>query len=708
MTLDIRGNLKNTKLSNNPYVVFEELISNAIDAYLIRTHENTNAQNLNIGIVVKFEKGDLLSERESLAISCEDNGCGLGDEQVSAFVTKDTSYKDDLPIAGIGKCKGTGRIQFFHFFSQISIDSVYQNGEALRRRVLHYREPQKHVSTSDFIDMPVEDRKIGTVFKLESPRESIYVKLGDDEPLSKRFSAATLKMHVMVAFLQRLVGIADKLGDFQIKFTSQHWEQKEQVEILGRSDLPAVTSVRPVQVEQQDPFTAEGLGVTEIFRISHYKLDAKTYDLPRNSIALCAKFSPVKDITQRYLRTKTEQNNAVSGFHHIVLVESPFLDRVVNEHRDDFDGIPSAAPTEDLYRTEKINYETLYKSIDSVIEEMVTPADWSRDATLSEVTALFGITEAMLQDTSTRLVYGESAQAVAERVLKKYQERILDETAEILHLKDEIVKMAPDSEDFRVKINELAWKYTSSLKNFDMANLSQLIVRRAAIVDILALACKKQLSVQLLPQGARRQDEKIIHSIFFPVKRDSVSAADHDIWLLSEEYHYFDYVASELPLSQIKWDDHEKTFEPDIDDEFRKLLEKRAQDNGGKRPDIALFNKEGAVIIIEFKAPGVPMDEHIGDLSEYSHLLAAKSRGKLRKFYGYLIGDTVNPLRLTGWTQFPTGNGLFRTDALQDPRTRQPLGETYYEILHYSDVIDRAKKRIAVYQNKLRLKLTRE
>jgi len=38
-----------------------------------------------------------------------------------------------------------------------------------------------------------------------------------------------------------------------------------------------------------------------------------------------------------------------------------------------------------------------------------------------------------------------------------------------------------------------------------------------------------------------------------------------------------------------------------------------------------------------------------------------------------------------------------------DPATRQPLGETYFEILHFSDVIDRAKKRIGVYQQKLNL-----
>lgn len=100
------------------------------------------------------------------------------------------------------------------------------------------------------------------------------------------------------------------------------------------------------------------------------------------------------------------------------------------------------------------------------------------------------------------------------------------------------------------------------------------------------------------------------------------------------------------------------------------------------------------------------MDEHIGDLSEYAHLLAAKSGGKLKKFYGYLIGDTVNSLRLGGtWIPFPTGSGWFQSSPLTDPGTRQQLGETYFEILHFSDVIDRAKKRIGVYQDKLNFNL---
>ena len=88
-----------------------------------------------------------------------------------------------------------------------------------------------------------------------------------------------------------------------------------------------------------------------------------------------------------------------------------------------------------------------------------------------------------------------------------------------------------------------------------MANLSQLIVRRAAIIQVLDLACKKNLAIQESSSGGRRKDERLIHSIFFPMRQDSNNCVDHDIWLLSEEYHYYDYISSDIPLGNIPWGD---------------------------------------------------------------------------------------------------------------------------------------------------------
>ena len=711
MTLDIRGSLKGTKLSRNPYVVFEELISNAIDSFLIRKNSDVTAKNLQIDIAVDFFAADLIDGLEEMSISCKDNGCGLGNEQLDAFLTKDTSYKDDLPIPGIGKCMGAGRIQFFHHFSVLALDSTYRAGDTFIRRQMSYPEPKKQIDAQDFSANSGSGDNLGTSITLKNLRTPIRDRVLRKTLPSSLYSASVLKQQTLLTFLQRLVGLGDQVGDFEINFVSRQWrggelvKSSEQNESLKRSDLPTVTTEKKISVEECDPITGDGLGTHQHFNLSHYRLDAQQYSLPKNAVAFCAKSSPIKDVTSQYFRTRAEQKNPAAGFFHFVLIESDYLDIHVNEQRDDFEGIPEEIPTGDFFSTEKISFAAIHEAIDPVIVDMVAPSDWNRVAVLQEAVDQFGISEAMLHDTSTRIRYGESAQVVAERVLKKYQEQVINETSAIFKLKEEIKQTEPDTDEFRSKINELAWKYTSSLKSFDMANLSQLIVRRAAIVEVLDLACGKKLAMQAVAEGVRRKDERIIHSVFFPMRKDSTEVIDHDMWLLSEEYNYYDYIASDVPLANIAWNNGDKVFESDIDVEFQKLLSKRVDDNEAKRPDIALFNKEGSAVIVEFKAPGVPADEHIGDLIEYSHLLAAKSGGKLRKFYGYLIGDTVNPLRLNGWTPFSAGKGWFQSNPLVDPFTRQPLGETYFEILHFNDVIERAKKRISIYQNKIKLDL---
>ena len=705
MALDIRGSIKNTRLSSDPYVVFEELISNSIDAFLIRRSKDSSARNLCVQIDVSFERPQLVdSNVEDLAISCSDNGCGLGEEQLKAFLTKDTSYKDDLAIAGIGSCKGAGRIQFFHHFSSIAINSASQDGDDFVARTASWADSKKILDTDDFKTFKSEETAVGTKITLKGLRDSVRSRVFHSEDIPTLFSATVLKKRMLVFFLQRLIGLRNSLGEFEVSFQTSHSGQEE-YDCLKSSDLPVVDFEDVVRVKEQDPSTGQNLNSYQEFKISHYRLDAEKYGLPRNSIAFCAKSSPVVDITNRYLKSKTEQNAPIGGANHIVLIEGVYLDACVNEQRDGFDRIPDDIPVDDLFCLEKISYTSIYEAIDPVVGRLVVPSGWDRDIVLHDIGNEFGISEAMLQDTSTRIVYGDSAKDVAERVLKKYQERVVSETAEIFFIKEEILRSEPDSETFRKKINELSWKYASSIKNFEMASLSQLVVRRAAIVEVLKLACGRGLDIQVQKNGARRKDERIIHSIFFPMRKDSTEVADHDIWLLSEEYYYYDYIASDIPLSSIKWNNGESVFDADVDSEVDRILRKRCDDNSAKRPDIAIFSQEGAAVIIEFKAPGESLDDHVGDLSEYSNLLAAKSGGKIKKFYGYLIGDTVNPLRLNGWTKFPTGNGFFQTSTLYDHAARQQLGETYFEILYYSDVIDRAEKRIRVYKDRLKLDL---
>ena len=434
MTLDVRGSLKNTKISSNLYTVFEELLSNAIDSFLIRRHKEPKIKNLRVKFKITFAKTDLW-DGEDLNVVCIDNGCGINDEELKSFLTKDTSYKDDLPIPGIGKCKGAGRIQFFHHFKNVKIESNYREGGNIFKRIADYAEPQKEIDFKDFKRSIGLEADIGTKISLVELKEAARERFPQGRSLSEIFSASEIKRQMFVAFLQRLVSLKEQLGDLEICFETIHWKNNNALESIKLSDLPKVSKFCTVRIKECDPRTGDELGTFQDLNISHYKLDEHLYDLPKNAIAFCAKSSPVKEITSRYLRTKNEQNAPVEGNYHIVLIEGAFLDQHVNEQRDNFDNIPEELPTDDLFVDAKVGYDQIYEAIDPIIYDLVTPSGWKKEDVIADMAQKFGVGEIMISDTDTRIRYGDDAETVVERVLKKYQEKIIKETSELYRLK---------------------------------------------------------------------------------------------------------------------------------------------------------------------------------------------------------------------------------------------------------------------------------
>src|SRR5690606_38397901 len=131
--------------------------------------------------------------------------------QTEAFLTKDTSYKDDLSIAGIGKCKGAGRIQFFHHFERVGIRSTYRsNGEVLTR-TLPLVVARKKIELTDFTTSAGNAQDIGTTITLDGLKPGARERLYRAEALGEVFAAANMRRYMLIAFLQRLVSLKSEL-----------------------------------------------------------------------------------------------------------------------------------------------------------------------------------------------------------------------------------------------------------------------------------------------------------------------------------------------------------------------------------------------------------------------------------------------------------------------------------------------------------------
>ncbi|MDT7849761.1 hypothetical protein Q9292_09075 [Methylophilus sp. VKM B-3414] len=684
MTLDIRGGIKNTKISQNSFTVFEELLSNSIDSYLIRKNSDEYCPKLDIHIKIEYLDGLLRDGSQSVRLTCTDNGAGFGDGPVKAFVTKDSTYKDSLSITGIGKCKGTGRIQFFHYFNHLKIDSTFIVNGSIKHRSLIISENTKEVSEQDFKIADSASSELQTVVSLAELKPKLKLD----------FSSQDIRDYLFLTFLQRFIFLKKVIGDFKIDITEVRTQGEEQVEntlSIDSKDLPEPTDEQQIVV-----LTSNETRI--LLKVTRYSIPANELSKGQHEVALCANYTIVMSIIKDFIK-KADRTSPLYGNFELLFVESEVLETTVNVQRDGFDLPLNKSPVESF--NDDISLEEIIEALKDYVYSILTPKDFDKEELITATQEKFGITRGMLNTMNIKVHYGDTEGNIAKRVLRRFQEEIVNETSNLVDLKQEVLKLDPRSQDFRDKVQELSWEYTSSIKKMDMANLSQLVVRRATILEILKLAVKSSLNCQN-ESGVRNENERVIHNIFFPMGKDSNEFQDHDIWILNEEYHYFSHIASDKSLASITLPNSEKLFDSDIDASLEKLFAQNNEEHKLKRPDIAIFNEEGAAIIIEFKAPGVPIQEHLNDLTQYARLLAAKSKGKLRKFYGYIIGDTIDPSRIPGnYTPFPSGLGYFTSSPLTDPVSRIPYGELYSEVLLYSQFIDKAENRLKVYKEKL-------
>lgn len=697
MTLDIRGGLKNTTISSNKYVVFEELLTNSIDSYLIRKNEAGVNGSLDIAFDIEFFPTGLLGEVD-VRVTCTDNGAGFGDEQIKAFVTKDTTYKDYLKIPGVGRCKGAGRIQFFHYFKEFSISSVSCFNQEFKKVKLDVGEFNRDISEDDFKVVDDIDLNVKTTVALEGLKENVFDKIFSENELQEVYSAKLVKNHILVSSLQRLIYFVEKVGDFKITIRERRGDETK-IEELVSSDLPTPSSTTSIEITCQH--SEDSKPKNQHMQVIRYSLPAIDYSELQHEVALCANSASVISIIHRFLRTKSERNKPINNSYELILVESEVFENSVNEQRDGFNIPQVCSVNEELDNSTSL--QDILDSLEDYVYTILTPSDFDREELIKSTESMFGISNAMLNDTKVKVRYTDTESNIATRVLKKYQEEIVKETTEIFNMKQELLGLDPRSDIFREQISELSWKFTGTMKSIDMANLSQLVVRRSAMLEVLQKAVDSLLDCQV-NSGRAKQNEKIIHNIFFPMGKDTNDTLNHDIWILNEEYHYFSHIASDKALSSIPWDDNSKLFSKDIDESLEALFAKNNVEHSRKRPDIAIFNEEGSAIIIELKAPGVELQDHINDLIQYARLLCAKSNGRIKKIYGYLIGNCLDESRMPPeFERFPSERGYFNTAPIRDPRTGMPYGELYSEVLFYDHFTERARNRLKIYKEKLKL-----
>ncbi|MDR0968396.1 MAG: hypothetical protein LBL99_02030, partial [Holosporaceae bacterium] len=305
-----------------------------------------------------------------------------------------------------------------------------------------------------------------------------------------------------------------------------------------------------------------------------------------------------------------------------------------------------------------------------------------------ELAKMYGIDQKYVDEIEINIA--DKEKEIVEKLYSKQAETLSKKAIKIRKLEGKLDSINPTDTDYEEKLNKLTEERLQLTEEQDREELSKYVIRRDFVVKLL----QKILS-------ERQIKEEVIQNLFF--KRKS-TAKTSDLWIFDEEFVHFEgYADNDLSRLEV---DGEKLLRDSVDIET--VLKSVGIEMGNAlkwRPDIFLYPEEGKCILFEFKAPEVEVSKHCDQIQKYAKIIANYSKKEFRQFYGFLIGQQINPLAIPDrYKKAPCGSyWYYPSEPINNIATGVPIADIYQEIIPLSEIAKRAEIRNRSFAEKLGL-----
>jgi hypothetical protein len=295
----------------------------------------------------------------------------------------------------------------------------------------------------------------------------------------------------------------------------------------------------------------------------------------------------------------------------------------------------------------------------------------------------------------------ESEKEILEKVYIADSKTIAKKDAEIKKNIDRLHDLDPTDGEYQNNLNSITSDLVKAIPLQNKAALTHYVARRKLVLELFDTILTRELEAQ--KTGKRNIDEKLLHNLIF--QQSATKPEESDLWLINEDFIYFKGT-SEGRLCDIEIDG-KKIFKKEFSAEEERYLLSLSENRTIKKPDVLLFPDEGKCIIVEFKNLNVNIADHLLQINKYASLIRnfSDDQFQLETFYGYLIGESIEPRDVRGcdsdFVEAYNFDYLFRPrKAIVDENGRRD-GSLYTEVIKYSTLLDRAKRRNEIFIRKL-------
>jgi hypothetical protein len=594
----------------------------------------------------------------------KDNGIGLNEENLRAFIEADTDHKID--IGG----KGVGRFVCLKAFRELNVKSFYTENEVIKSIQFDFKATKD--GFHNFSNPKINGTLSGTTIKLNGIKEE-YQK----------------------ALPKELLGIASEIvAHFQLYFIR---ETDPQIIIRNQNNL---------QIDLKALFKTE---FKSDVKSGEFKIGDKSFELyltkssefQSHKIHFCAHnrsvlieglYSKLVDLGKKPIE------DGEYKFYYQAHLVSELLDDNVDTERIGFN-FPDGDEEED--DPVEINLAKIRRASIQCIEELLSEyLSAVRELKVESYKPI--VNEELPQYRSTMHFRADEVKKLPPNLTKEQLDIELYkiEANWRLEVKEEKLELLSENkdvtsqEDYKLKYE----KFLSAFNEIGKSDLARYIVHRKTIIELLENLIETN-------EDGKFENEDLIHSVFFPIRTtsDEVPYDKQNLWLIDERLSYHSFLSSDKTFNSVSQVSSKETDRSDLliyNEAFAFSDSKAAPHN--------------SFTIVEFKKP--QRDDYkdyddnknpIEQAEKYIELLLdGKVKGrngrvvvvdKKTPFYVYIICD-VRPslLKILERREFdptPDGKGWFKV--------KSKFYSAYFEVLPFEKVLDDARKRNRILFEKL-------
>lgn len=694
------GVLRDIRKSKNPIQPIYEAITNSLESIILLPQKKDKGY---IKIKLYFNK-DLIGDYLTFArVVIDDSGIGFDEENFDRL----KRYRDTRK--GHNN-RGSGRIQLLHFFNESEYKSIFRDETGFRQRSFTLSKSNSYLDKNAIIfyhdTVDVESQEPITTLTLKGLLDK------KDQAYYDTFSVDDLKEQLISHYILYFCTHRETMPDIQLK---QYLDNQIQRDIrLKPDDIPNFDKEEKKITLYYSKLSTDGKSIEkterkEIFNLKAFKIDIDK--LEKNEIKLTSK-EEVRDDVKIRLDSLSPKDH-INKKRYLFLLSGDYIDEKDRDTRGLID-IPSKEDFKKAYSeqgemfSEEILLDDIQSNTNDVILSMYEEIKNKTEAKKQEIEKLklmFLLNEATVN--SLRFTLNEPDEKILERVYHADAKIIAKKDAEIkkqIEFLDNLDTSSSDYNDMFVNaISELV--KTIPLQN--RTALTHYVARRKLVLDLFSKILDKQLKVQ--QSNSQNIDEKLLHNLIF--QQSSNDPDESDLWLINEEFIYFKG-ASEKGLGDIEINGR-KILKNKLTVDEEKYRLSLDEDRYKKRPDVLLFPNEGKCIIIEFKSPKINISGYLTQINNYASLIRNLSKDEFRfnTFYGYLIGEKIDVNDVRAYdADFKSAYHFdyvlrpYKTIAGMFGRSD---GSLYTEVIKYSILLQRAKKRNEIFIKKLTESISR-